>query len=72
MKIGIIGLGYVGLSTGLGLAKLGHTVFGYEKIAEKRKKIQNGLMPIFEEGMQEILDETLNKTFLAIENLSEL
>lgn len=35
MKIGIIGTGYVGLPTGVGLAELGNTVVCVDKIKEK-------------------------------------
>ena len=63
MKIGIIGLGYVGLSTSLGLAELGHEVIGYEIDSKKLSLIKKGIMPIYEEGMQEILEKTLGKQF---------
>ena len=35
MKVAIIGTGYVGLPTGIGLAELGNTVVCVDKIAEK-------------------------------------
>lgn len=37
MKVAIIGTGYVGLPTGIGLAELGNTVVCVDKIAEKWK-----------------------------------
>lgn len=72
MKIGIIGLGYVGLSTALGLGKLKNEVYGYEINVEKRITIQNKIMPIFEEGMQQILEEILNINFFLVKDLEEL
>ena len=35
MKVGIIGTGYVGLPTGVGLAELGNEVVCVDKIKEK-------------------------------------
>lgn len=48
MKIAIIGLGYVGITSAAGLLALGHTVIGYEKNPVKVKTLQNGSFPIIE------------------------
>lgn len=66
MRIGVIGLGYVGLTTALGLAKLNHTVYGYEIDEKKRELLSNAELPILEEGMQEVLEESLEKTFFPV------
>ena len=39
MKVGIIGTGYVGLPTGVGLAELGHDVICIDKDQEKIQKL---------------------------------
>ena len=55
MKIGIIGTGYVGLVSAVGLAELGHEVVGTDKVADKIEKIAQGNVPIYEPGLEELL-----------------
>src|SRR5215218_453198 len=57
MDVTIIGCGYVGLVTGTCLAAIGHTVHGVEKDRRKLKALQDGHCPIFEPGLQELLQE---------------
>jgi UDPglucose 6-dehydrogenase len=57
MDVAIIGCGYVGLVTGTCLAAIGHTVKGVEKDPKKLKTLQDGHCPIFEPGLQELLNE---------------
>lgn len=57
MKITVIGMGYVGLVTACGLASFGHQVLGVEKNHSKLKKLMQFESPIYEQG----LDELLNK-----------
>lgn len=59
MDVTIIGCGYVGLVTGVCLASVGHTVRGVEKDLKKLKTLQSGHCPIFEPGLQDLLNETL-------------
>ena len=61
MKIGIIGTGYVGLPTGVGLAELGHDVICIDKDENKIRKLQNGQVTLYEDG----LEEMLRKNFVA-------
>ena len=49
----MIGTGYVGLSTGVGMAELGHTVVGADIDAAKVKSLTAGISPIAEAGMNE-------------------
>lgn len=51
MKIAIVGTGYVGLSTGVGLAELGHSVACADIDAEKIEVLNTGKSPIAEAGM---------------------
>jgi len=55
MKISVIGAGYVGLTTAACLAQIGHDVFCSESDLEKLKKLQNGVMPLFEPHLKEVL-----------------
>lgn len=49
----MIGTGYVGLSTGVGMAELGHTVVGADIDAAKVNSLAAGISPIAEAGMNE-------------------
>lgn len=55
MKISVIGAGYVGLTTAACLAQIGHDVFCSESDVEKLHKLQNGIMPIFEPHLEDII-----------------
>jgi UDPglucose 6-dehydrogenase len=57
MDVTIIGCGYVGLVTGVCLASIGHNVRGVEKDMKKLKALQDGHCPIFEPGLQELMQE---------------
>lgn len=54
MKVGIIGTGYVGLPTGVGLAELGNTVVCVDKIKEKIDDLKAGKLTIYEDGLAEL------------------
>ena len=56
MRISVIGAGYVGLTTAACLAQIGHEVFCSESNLDKLKKLQNGVIPIFEPGLEEIVE----------------
>jgi UDPglucose 6-dehydrogenase len=58
MKISVIGAGYVGLTTAACLAQIGHEVFCSESDTEKLQKLQNGLMPLFEPHLEDIIAES--------------
>ncbi len=55
MKICVIGTGYVGLVGAAIFADKGHTVVGVDKDQEKISKILQGVMPIYEPGLDEIV-----------------
>ncbi|MAV63572.1 MAG: GDP-mannose dehydrogenase [Candidatus Marinimicrobia bacterium] len=73
MNISIIGLGYVGVITGVCLSSLGHKVFGCDLSKEKVKMLSNGVMPFLEYGCEELLKKSiLNKTFSASTSLKDM
>jgi UDPglucose 6-dehydrogenase len=55
MKLSVIGAGYVGLTTAACLAQIGHDVFCSESDVEKLSKLQNGIMPLFEPHLEEVI-----------------
>ena len=55
-RIGIFGAGYVGLVTGACFAELGHTVCVRDIVPEKIAELNAGRAPIFEPGLEELLD----------------
>lgn len=59
MKIGIIGTGYVGLVTAVGLAHLGHDVIGTDVDDEKIEMASRGIAPIYEPGLEDLLKKNL-------------
>lgn len=64
MKISIIGTGYVGLVTGVGLASVGHEVVCVDIDKEKVKKINSGQSPIYEKGLEALLKKVIQKKLL--------
>jgi UDPglucose 6-dehydrogenase len=55
VRVAIIGTGYVGLTTGVALAYLGHQVVGVDVDAEKIAQLQRGEIPIYEPHLAELL-----------------
>lgn len=59
MKITVIGSGYVGLVSGICFAKIGHEVVCVDKDSSKISKLNSGVIPIYEPGLKEVLDEVV-------------
>jgi len=55
MKLCMIGTGYVGLVSGVCFSDLGNTVYCVDKDANKIDSLNQGLVPIYEPGLEEIL-----------------
>lgn len=61
MKITIIGVGYVGLTFGLVLCKKGNEVYFYDNDKKKIDLLKNGVLPIKENGLDDILNQLYKK-----------
>lgn len=55
MQICIIGTGYVGLITGACLSEMGNYVICVDNDEEKLKKLKNGITPLYEPGLEELI-----------------
>ncbi len=64
MRISIIGTGYVGLSTALGLAAHGHSSICVDLDENKVNSINKSVPPFYEEGFEESLKDAIGKKLL--------
>ncbi len=55
MKLCMIGTGYVGLVSGVCFSDMGNTVYCVDKDQKKINSLNNGKVPIYEPGLEEIL-----------------
>lgn len=65
MNITIVGTGYVGLVTGASLANLGHTVLCVDVDQSKITRLEQGVMPFYEQGLQELVAKNKQQKRLA-------
>lgn len=61
MKIVIVGSGYVGLVSGTCFSEVGIDVVCVDVDREKIEKLNNGIVPIFEPGLEEMLHRNMKK-----------
>lgn len=65
MNIAVVGTGYVGLVSAACFAQLGHTVTGIDIDEKKVSMLKNGKSPIYEPGLEELLQEGLREKRLS-------
>jgi len=61
--ITIIGLGFVGLTTGLGFAKKGFKTYGFDINQERIQSLQRLEIPFHEPHLKKVLEETIDQNF---------
>ena len=60
MKIAMVGSGYVGLVSGACFADFGHEVVCVDKDQSKIDRLQEGVMPIYEPGLEGLVETNVN------------
>ena len=68
MRILVVGIGYVGLTTSIGFAELGHEVIGYDTNSGVIKGLSIGKSHIYERGIEESLNRNLASGNLAFDS----
>lgn len=61
MKVGIIGTGYVGLPTGVGLAELGNQVVCIDREPKKIEALQAGKITLYEDGLEDLFHKNVKE-----------
>jgi UDPglucose 6-dehydrogenase/GDP-mannose 6-dehydrogenase len=59
VKVAVVGTGYVGLTSGVGLASVGHDVICVDVSLERVRTIREGRAPFHEPGLPELLSEVI-------------
>ena len=72
MNITVIGTGYVGLVTGACFSEMGNNVYCVDVDEDKIKSLKNGIMPIYEEHLEKIVNRNYkNGNLIFTTNLEE-
>lgn len=73
LRVGIVGLGYMGLATGLAFAARGHRVVGYDIKPEVRTAVGAASAPYREAGLAKLLrDERRAHRFEVVDSIGDL
>jgi UDPglucose 6-dehydrogenase len=66
-RVCIVGTGYVGMASAVGLAELGHKVVGYDIARDRVAALRAGVTPYREAGIEELLRKHLDTGLLRFE-----
>jgi len=70
-QIGVVGLGYVGLTLALTFAELGFNVKGYDINDAVSKSLRSGQPHFFEQGLSKLLKDHINRRFSVVDKFSD-
>jgi UDPglucose 6-dehydrogenase len=65
MKVTVFGSGYVGLVSGACLADVGNDVLCVDRDAQKIEMLEEGVVPIYEPGLKELITRNVRAKYLA-------
>lgn len=68
MKVCVIGTGYVGLVVGTCLAEMGNTVICIDNDEKKLSQLRQGIIPIYEPGLEELIKANVAEKRLTFSN----
>jgi len=71
-KIGVVGAGYVGLTTAACFSELGHRVICYDKDERKIQNLKEGNIPIWEPGLDELIKKNIGKNLFFTSSPGEI
>src|SRR5580692_11196469 len=71
MRVAMIGTGYVGLVSGACFADFGHVVTCIDKDAAKIARLRDGVMPIFEPGLENLVARNVREDRLFFDTESD-
>lgn len=71
VKIGVLGMGHVGLPTALGLADLGWQVLGADSSSAVIDQLRGGQPPFYEPGIEKLLTKHIGKKFHPLTDLAQ-
>lgn len=68
MKVCVVGTGYVGLVVGTCLAEMGNDVICVDNNEEKLAQLKQGIIPIYEPGLEELIKANVSESRLTFSN----
>lgn len=71
MKVSVVGTGYVGLVSGVCLADKGHQIICVDVDQTKVDRINKGIPPIYEAGLEELLQKNIQSNLVATTDLRQ-